>query len=144
MAELNPTPTVTTVGKRALVSEGQSVRVVADYACEVHDIVLANGFVGAVMSVVDKNEVHGLVKATKGDTLILNIQQGEYETDQIDEGQDYKVGDAVYFDADQKKVLPTGDLYIGRVSREKSESGAIWFILAPQQEPKVAGGEVNG
>lgn len=142
MRELNPVPVVSSVGRRALVSEGQSVRVTADYACEVHDIVKANGFVGAVISIVNSKGVHGVEKAVKGDTLILNIQQGEYETDQIDEGQEYEVGAPVYFDADAKKVLPTGDLYIGRVSREKSESGAIWFLLAPQQEPKAEGGEV--
>lgn len=135
MKELRPYPTVRHTGKRGKVADGHSVKVIADGAVAVHELAYAQGFFGMVTAIKDKDTGDtGKREGVAGDEITLTIEQAQYETKQIDEGADYKVGTVVYWDDDAKKVVQTDTPYfIGRVTRTKTSGGAIWILLAPQQ-----------
>lgn len=118
-------PTTVIPSYRAKVSDGKSVKVVADQAVEVSKFYEIQGFLGAAFQSAQKDE-----------EVILNIEQAEYETDQLGDG-DFEVGTPIYF-ADGTFNTATGR-YAGIVTQEKDEDGVILFILAPQT-PSTEGG----
>ena len=68
--------------------------------------------------------------------VVLNIEQAEFETDQINTADDFNVGDLVYWD-DSNKQLTTSDgsganRLVGRVTAAKDENNVIWLLLGPQ------------
>lgn len=139
MKEQRPYPTVRHKGKRGKVGEGDSVKVIADGAVNVHELASAQGFFGMVTDIKDK-ETGGTGKreGVAGDEVSLTIEQAQYETTLIDEGLDYNVGTDVYWDDATKKVVETEtDLLVGRVTRSKAPGGAIWILLLPQQQKTV-------
>lgn len=128
MKESRAYPTTTYNQYRAKVSDGKSVRVVADEKVEAGLFYEFSGFFGAAFQSVDS-----------GDEVILNIEQAEYETDQIVEADDFNVGDKIYFKegkfttaTDDGGEEPTAHRLVGRVTQGKDENGIIWFILGPQ------------
>lgn len=118
-------PTTVIPSYRAKVSDGKSVKVVADQAVEVSKFYEIQGFLGAAFQSAQKDE-----------EVILNIEQAEYETDQLGDG-DFEVGAPIYF-ADGTFNTAAGR-YAGIVTQEKDEDGVILFILAPQT-PSTEGG----
>ena len=118
-------PTTVIQSHRAKISDGKSVRVTATEATEPSKFYEFDNFLGAVFQ-----------EAEEGDEVILNIEQAEYETDQLGDGA-FAVGTQIYF-ADGKFNESDGR-YAGIVTQEKDEDGVILFLLAPQT-PKVEGG----
>ena len=114
---------------------------VAEDAVAVHELAYIEGFFGMVTDIKDKDtgEV-GKREGVAGDEVVLTIEQAQYETTLIDEGQDYKVGTPVYWDGVAKKVTETEkELLVGKVTRTKAPGGAIWILLLPQQIETVVG-----
>lgn len=137
MREQRPYPTVRHTGKRGKIAEGDSVKVIADGAVAVHELVSAQGFFGMVTDIKDKDTGDtGKREGVAGDEVSLTIEQAQYETTLIDAGLDYAVGTDVYWDG-SKLVEDVTDLLVGRVTRTKAPGGAIWILLLPQQPKTV-------
>lgn len=105
---------------RAKVSDGKSVKVVAEQSVTASKFYEIQGFLGSAFQSVEK-----------GKEVVLNIEQAEYETDQLGDG-DFVVGTPIYF-ADGT-FNPTAGRYAGIVTQGKDEDGVILFILAPQTQ----------
>lgn len=127
-----PFPSTVHERYRAKVSDGKSVRVTVpeNTTIEAGKFYLLDGFFGAAMQSVEAGE---------GETaeVILNIEQAEYETDQIDPTQEFAVGTTIYWDGTQLTESPddgAGTAYrkVGRVTATKDANNVIWFILGPQ------------
>ncbi len=115
------------------ISDGKSVRVTVpvNTTIEAGKFYLLNGFFGCAMQSVTTG-------AGKTAEVVLNIEQAEYETDQIDTSQTltFDKGTLIYWD-DSNKQLTTSDgsgtnRLVGRVTAAKDENNVIWFILGPQ------------
>lgn len=141
MREMRAYPTVKHKSKRGKVAEGESVRVIAEGKVDKHDLAYAEGFFGMVTDIKDKDTGQtGKTEGVAGDEVMLTIEQAQYETTLIDNGQDYKVGTPVYWDATAGQVTETAQpLLVGKVTRSKAPSGAIWLLLLPQQVETVPG-----
>lgn len=131
-----PVPTTSYDSYRAKVSDGKSIRVTvpADTVIEANKFYLLDGFFGAAMQSVTTG-------AGETSEVILNIEQAEFETDQISTTQAFAVGTEVYYNPSTKKLTETaqsGDTEpvpfrkVGRVSAAKDANNVIWFILGPQ------------
>lgn len=118
-----PIPTTLETIAGCKISDGKSVRVVADEAIEEGNFYLINGFFGmAIQSVV------------AGEDAILSIEQAEYESDQIKTEEVFAVGTTIYYDDELKKLTETAgtNRKVGRVTAAKDSNNVIWFILGPQ------------
>ena len=108
----------------AKISDGKSVRVTvpANTTIEAGKFYLLDGFLGCAFQSVTTGEV------------ILNIEQAEYETDQIDTSQTFAKGTLIYWDGTNKRFTETsqGNRLAGRVTRAKDANNVICFILGPQ------------
>lgn len=114
---------------RAKISDGKSVAVTvpASKTIAPAEFVLLDGWFGFTFEGVK-------TKAGETAVIALNIEQAEYETDQLADGE-YKVGTEVYFDKEAKKITAdegTDNPKVGKVTKGKNEQGAICFILAAQ------------
>lgn len=129
MAEARAIPTTTYQAYRAKVSDGKSVRVTVPENTEIENgkFYLLDGFFGAAF--------HS-VKTAAGETsdVSLNIEQAEYETNQISTTQAFKVGTPIYWNEATEKLTETetGNRLVGRVTSAKDQNNVIWFILGPQ------------
>jgi len=128
MPEARAYPTTTYQSYRAKVSDGKSVRV----AVPENTTIVAGGFYeldsffGSAMQSV-------ITGAGETSEVILNIEQAEYETDQIQTTKSFKTGDPIYFTAG--KFTPDAgedNRLVGRVTQGKDQNNVIWFILGPQ------------
>ncbi|MBY9081003.1 DUF2190 family protein [Paenibacillus sp. HN-1] len=124
-----PVPTTYTPVGRAKVSDGKSVNVTvpASTAVVAETFVLLDGFFG-----VAKQSVTTGVGETA--SVILDIEQAEFETDQISTSQVFAVGTAVYWNATTSKFTETAtdNRLVGRVTVAKDANNVIWFLLGPQ------------
>lgn len=136
-----PVPSTTYNAARAKISDGKSVRVKVTGAAggttiiEAGKFYLLSGFFGVAMQSVT-------LAANETADVILNIEQAEYETDQIDTtatpSASYTVGTEVYWNgtlittaaADSAATPPTPYRKVGRITASKNN--VIWFILGPQ------------
>lgn len=129
-----PVPSTVYNAVRAKVSDGKSVRVAVPEKTKVEagKFYLLDGFFGAAMQSVTTGE---------GETaeVVLNIEQAEYETDQINTAQDFKPGTVIYWDgekftqnADDGEEPANPYRKAGRVTVGKDDNNVIWFILGPQ------------
>lgn len=137
-----PVPSTTYNAARAKISDGKSVRVKVTGAAggttaggttiEAGKFYLLSGFFGVAMQSVT-------LAANETADVILNIEQAEYETDQIDTTAiaSYTVGTEVYWNgtlittaADDGTTTPTPYRKVGRITASKNN--VIWFILGPQ------------
>jgi len=111
------------------ISDGKSVKVTVpeNTKIEAGKFYLLDGFLGCAMQSVETG-------AGETAEVILNIEQAEFETDQIAETGDFKKGTAIYWDADNGVFTETAgeNRFAGRVTAEKDENNVIWFILGPQ------------
>ncbi|KOS64633.1 DUF2190 family protein [Lysinibacillus agricola] len=113
---------------RAKVGDGKSVRIPVPEktAIEAGLFYEISGFFGSAIQ---------SVKTLAGDTseIILNIEQAEYETDQIEKTQSFKFGTKIYFDKGKfTETKSDTTRFAGTVTQSKDAKGVIWFILAPQ------------
>jgi len=111
------------------ISDGKSVKVTVPENTKINagKFYLLDGFLGCAMQSVETG-------AGETAEVILNIEQAEFETDQIAETGDFKKGTAIYWDADNGVFTETAgeNRFAGRVTAEKDENNVIWFILGPQ------------
>ena len=125
-----PIPSTVVNINAAKFSDGKSVRVTVpvNTTIEAGIFYLLDGFLGVALQ---------SVQAT-GQTaeVVLNIEQAEYDTDQIDTDhtQNFDKGTLIYWDAASKKFTETSqnNRLAGRVTQAKDSKGVICFILGPQ------------
>jgi len=124
-----PVPSTVVNINTAKVSDGKSVRVTVpeNTVIEAGKFYLLNGFLGAAFQ---------SVQTGPGETaeVILNIEQAEYETDQIDTSQTFTKGTLIYWDAANNRFTETSteNRLAGRVTQAKDANNVICFILGPQ------------
>jgi len=121
-----PVPSTVVNVNAAKVSDGKSVRVTVpeNTVIEAGKFYLLDGFFGCAFQSV----------TTGAGEVILNIEQAEYETDQIDTSQTFNKGTLLYWDGTHKRFTETsaGNRLVGRVTQAKDSNGVICFILGPQ------------
>lgn len=135
MTEVRAIPTTLNDSPRAKVGDGKSVRVKVSENMTIHsgDFYELDGFFGTAM----QSEATG---SGQNAEVILNIEQAEYETSQLDAEKDFGVGDLLYFGQevftpDPQTIVESetfDNRLIGRVTDEKDKNNVIWFLLAPQ------------
>ncbi|GIO33251.1 hypothetical protein J2TS6_43920 [Paenibacillus albilobatus] len=124
-----PVPSTAYQSYRAKVSDGKSVRVPVPEktTIEAQKFYLISGFFGAAMESVTTG-------AGETSEVILNVEQAEYESDQIDKTQAFAFGTPIYWDATKSQFTETetGNRLVGRVTVAKDAKNVIWFLLGPQ------------
>ena len=124
-----PVPSTVVNINAAKVSDGKSVRVTVleNTTIEAGKFYLLNGFLGAAFQSVTTG-------AGKTAEVILNIEQAEYDTNQIDTTQNFARGTLIYWDDVNKRFTetPAGNRLAGRVTQAKDANNVICFILGPQ------------
>jgi len=67
--------------------------------------------------------------------VVLNIENGEYETSQVAAADTLAAGTKVYWDATNKVFteVAAGRLFAGIVTQAKDANNVIWLWFAPQQ-----------
>ena len=126
-----PVPSTVVNINAAKVSDGKSVRVTvpANTVIEAGKFYLLDGFLGCAFQSVTTGT---------GETaeVILNIEQAEYETDQIDidTPQTFAKGTLIYWNGTKGRFTETsaGNRLVGRVTQAKDTNNVICFILGPQ------------
>nr|DAL78115.1 MAG TPA: protein of unknown function DUF2190 [Caudoviricetes sp.] len=111
---------------RTKVSDGKSVKVVADKDYNDGDFAVVNGFHGFVIG-----------NALNGDNMVINIEQAEYEFSE--EGLTAQVGDLITYTSAGKfqvaaaaaEEVPADPAYL-RVTEKSDANGVTWGILLPQ------------
>lgn len=121
-----PVPSTQKVVTRAKISDGKSVNLKVPVGKSVlaQNFYLINGFFGVAMQ-----------DGSANDDIVLQIEQAEYETDNIVTTEAFALGEKIYWDDTEGKFTTTaGDnRLVGRVTEPKDSNNAIWFILLPQQ-----------
>ena len=126
-----PIPSTVVNINAAKVSDGKSVRVTVpgNTVIEAGKFYLLDGFFGCAFQSVTTG-------VGENAEVILNIEQAEYETDQIDTSQpfNFNKGTLLYRDGSNKKFTETSqnNRLVGRVTQAKDSNGVICFILGPQ------------
>ena len=124
-----PVPSTVVNINTAKVSDGKRVRVTVpeNTTIEAGKFYLLNSFLGCAFQSVTTGT---------GETaeVILNIEQAEYETDQIDTSQTFTKGTLIYWDAANNRFTETSteNRLAGRVTQAKDANNVICFILGPQ------------
>lgn len=124
------TPTTARPILRAKVSDGKSVVVTVpeNTNIEAQTFVEVEGFFGVAMQSISTS-------AGETEELVINIEQAEYETDNITTTNTFEVGTLIYYDKGTKKLTTTdtGNRLVGRATSAKDSNNVITFILLPQQ-----------
>ena len=111
---------------RSKISDGKSVtlKVPGGETVIAQEFYLISDFFGVAMQ-----------SGSEGEEIVLQIEQAEYETDNINTGEAFALGEKIYWDKLGKKFTTTagGNRLVGRVTSPKDSNNAIWFILLPQQ-----------
>ena len=111
------------------ISDGKSVKVTVPENTKINagKFYLLDGFLGCAMQSVETG-------AGETAEVILNIEQAEFETDQIAETGDFLPGTLLYWDEEDGVFTEeaNGNRPAGRVTVGKDENDVIWFILGPQ------------
>ena len=116
-----PTPSTILPARRAKVSDGKAVRVKAAKAVQAQNFYLIDGFFGVALK-----------DAEAGEELELQIEQAEYETDNIVTTEAFNTGDLIYWNKTKFTTTATDNKLVGRVTEGKDSNNVIWFILLPQ------------
>lgn len=121
-----PVSTTQTPITRAKISDGKSinVRVPSGKTIEAQQFYLIDNFFGVAMQ-------HG----NAGDDIVLQIEQAEYETDNIVTSEAFAMGTNIYWDKVVNKftITSTNNRLVGKVTSPKDSNNVIWFLLSPQQ-----------
>ena len=104
---------------RVKVSDGRSVKVIADKNYKDGDFAFVSGFHGFVIG-----------DTPSGDPLVINIEQSEFEFKLAD----VVTGDVIYFagGALTKDSAAEGAVPVLRASTDSDAGGIAWGILLPQ------------
>lgn len=123
------------------ISDGKSVKVTVpeNTKIEAGKFYLLDGFLGCAMQSVETG-------AGETAEVILNIEQAEYETDQLAGEGTFAKGTLIYWDATNNVFTESaeGNILAGKITEGKDTNGVIWFILGPQVYTVIAtteGGE---
>lgn len=123
-----PVPTTTYQAYRAKVSDGKSVNVAVPESTTIESgkFYELGGFFGTAMQSVTTG-------ASETGEVVLNIEQAEFESDQIQTTKAFVAGDLIYFTAGKfTPDLDVSNRLVGRVTSGKDSNNVIWFILGPQ------------
>ena len=124
-----PVPSTVVNINAAKVSDGKSVRVTVpeNTTIEAGKFYLLDGFLGCAFQSVTTG-------AGETAEVILNIEQAEYDTNQIDTAQNFAKGTLIYWDETNKRFTETsaGNRLAGRVTQAKDSNDVICFILGSQ------------
>ena len=130
MAEARAIPTTTHTAYRAKVGDGKSVRVTVPASTTIESGLFyeLDGFFGTAMQ---------SVVTSSGETaeIVLNIEQAEFETNQITKSEAFEVGTPIYFVAGKftkEAGLEDVNRLVGIVTQKKDQNNVIWFIQGPQ------------
>ena len=120
-----PVATTTSQQARVKVSDGQSVRVTVPENSDLKagSVNYLDGFLGFLVRDV---------KTGAGETAegILNIENAEFETDQIDATKTFAKGNKVYWNATTSKLTTDATtVFAGVVTVAKDANDVIWFKL---------------
>ena len=111
------------------ISDGKSVKVTVpgNTKIEAGKFYLLDGFFGCAMQSVETG-------AGKTAEVVLNIEQAEFESDQINTSETFAKGTLIYWDDTNKQFTETAtnNRLAGRVTVGKDAKNVIWFILGPQ------------
>lgn len=112
------------------ISDGKSVRVTVPEKTTIvaGNFYVLDGFFGAALQSVT-------TAAGESAEIILNIDQVEFITDQIDTAKSLAKGEVVYYDATAGKLTDeagTSNRAVGRITSAKDAANTIQFILGPQ------------
>jgi len=137
-----PVPSTVVNINAAKVSDGKSVKVTVPQSTTVEagKFYLLDGFLGCAMQSV-------ITGAGETSEVVLNIEQAEFETDQIKSGDTFAKGVRIYWDDTAKQFTTTaeGNIFAGVVTEPKDANGVIWFILvSPMSVTAAASGTVKG
>ena len=125
---MNPVPTTTYNQYRSKVSDGKSVRVKVPEKTTIEAGLFyeIGGFFGTAMQSVK-------TLASETSEVVLNIEQAEYETDQIEKTEAFEAGTKIYFENSKFTETKSATArFAGTVTLGKDAKNTIWFILAPQ------------
>lgn len=121
-----PTPSTQVPITRAKISDGKSitVRVPSGKTVQSQNFYLIDGFFGVAMQ-----------DGIENDDIVLQIEQAEYETDNIVTSEAFAMGASIYWDkaANKFTVTSTNNRLVGKVTAPKDSNNVIWFLLLPQQ-----------
>lgn len=121
-----PTPSTQVAVTRAKISDGESitVRVPSGKTIKSQNFYLIDGFFGVAMQDGKQN-----------DEVALQIEQAEYETDNIVTSEAFTLGEKIYWDDSVSKFTTTSasNRLVGKVTSPKDSNNVIWFLLLPQQ-----------
>jgi len=124
-----PVPSSVVNINAAKFSDGKSVKVKVPGSAKIEagKFYLLDGFLGCAMQSVETSAV-GTAE------VILNIEQAEFETDQIDtaQNQNFAKGTLIYWDGTKFTETSAGNRLAGRVTQAKDANNVICFILGPQ------------
>lgn len=125
-----PIPSTLVPITRAKVSDGKSVKVTVpeNTSIKAQQFYLLDGFFGMAMESI-------ITVSGETEELTLSIEQAEYETDNIVEKEEFKVGELIYWDDSSKKFTTTKgeNRLVAKVTVAKDSNNVIWFLLLPQQ-----------
>jgi predicted RecA/RadA family phage recombinase len=131
-----PVPSTVTVLARAKITDGKSVSVTVPESTVVVAgmFILLGGFFGVALQSIT-------TEAGETASLILAIEEAEYETDAIDVAQTFAVGTPLFWDAAAKKFTETavGHRFVGIVTSAKDANNVICLKLSPQANGVVQG-----
>ena len=121
-----PTPSTQVAITRAKISDGKSItiRVPSGKTVKAQNFYLIDGFFGVAMQDGQQN-----------DEIALQIEQAEYETDNIVTSEAFAMGDNIYWRDTENKFTTTSteNRLVGKVTSPKDSNNVIWFLLLPQQ-----------
>lgn len=112
------------------ISDGKSVKVSVPESTTIEKgkFYLLDGFLGMAIQSVTTG-------AGETAEVVLDIEQGEYETSQIDTADAFAAGDKVYYDSNNTRFTTTATdgPFCGIVTQAKDANNVIWFWFVPQQ-----------
>ncbi len=110
------------------ISDGQSVKVTVPENTTIvqGNFYLLDGFFGMA--------IRGVATGA-GETAqaVLNLEEAEYETSQINTGDAFTVGAKVYYNSSTGLLTTTaeGSRFVGVVTQAKDSNNVIWFLFMP-------------
>jgi len=129
-----PVPSTGYAVGRTKIGDSKSIEVAVpeNTTVEAGKFYVLDGFFGAAMQSVTTG-------ADQTSRIILNIEQAEHETDQVETADTFAVGSVVYWngtkltsDEDDGGADPTVYRPVGRITSAKDSNNVIAFSLFPQ------------
>jgi len=124
-----PVPSTVINANSGKLSDGKSVRVTVpeNTVIEAGKFYLLDGFLGCAFQSVTTG-------AGETAEVVLNIEQAEYETDQITASHAFTKGTPIYWSEANNRFTENaqGNRLVGRVTEVRDANNVVCFILGPQ------------